>query len=466
LYELHPLQPSSLCWRIASPHSPNCACLGEGGDIPVCDGLAASFDLWVESFFKLEVAMKLSSYGVCLAGSLLLLLANDLVAAEPLDFAVKLDTVMEHDDGQFLWFHPRVAAIPKTGRDGQPAVLMTLQKHLHSSDHYSGLYFMRSDDLGATWTKPEMPPELDWRKESDQVDIAVADVTPIWHAPTGTVLAVGAEVRYSKQGEQLDDRARSNQTAYAVYDVKTGKWAGWRRLEMPQDDKWNFARSSCSQGLVQGDGSLLLPFAFGRKAKEPRNVTVVQCVFDGRELKYLRHGTEMSLNVGRGLGEASLIDFQGKYYLTMRNDLKGYVTVSDDGLNFKPIAPWTFDDGQDLGSHNTQQHWLAHSDGLFLAYTRRGANNDHIYRNRAPLFFAQVDADKLHVLRATEQVLMPERGATLGNHGAAAITPDESWVTDAEGIFDKAARKRGAKGATFISRVRWSRPNRMVVGGN
>ncbi|MBM4073207.1 MAG: exo-alpha-sialidase [Planctomycetes bacterium] len=393
------------------------------------------------------------------------ILAGASLAAEPLGFAVKLDTVLEHDDGKFLWFHPRVAAIPKAGRDGRPAAVMTLQKHLHTSDHYSGLYFMRSDDLGTTWTKPKMPPELDWRMESDKVAIAVADVTPIWHAPTGKMLAVGAEVRYSKKGEQLNDRPRSHQTAYAVYDPKSGKWTGWRRLEMPADDKWNFARSACAQGLVQADGTLLLPFYFGRDAAtKESHVTVVRCSFDGREVKYQRNGTELTLNVERGLNEPSLIGFQGKYYLTIRNDRQGYVTVSDDGLDFRPIRPWTFDDGKELGSYNTQQHWLAHSDGLFLSYTRRGANNDHVIRHRAPLFLAQVDPEKLHVLRATEKVLMPERGATLGNFGAAAITPHESWVTASEGIWDSAARKRGARGATFLARVRWAKPNKMVAG--
>src|ERR1700749_2048102 len=33
-------------------------------------------------------------------------------AAEPVDFTVKLETVMKHNDGDFLWFHPRAAAIP------------------------------------------------------------------------------------------------------------------------------------------------------------------------------------------------------------------------------------------------------------------------------------------------------------------------------------------------------------------
>lgn len=394
----------------------------------------------------------------------LLLIASLAFGADPLNFSVELDTVLEHDDGKFLWFHPRVAAIPKAGQAGTSAVVMTLQKHLRASDHYSGLYFMRSNDLGATWTKPEMPPELDWRKESDKVDIAVADVTPIWHAPTNRLLAIGAEVRYNRQGEQLNDRPRSHQTAYTVYDPVSGQWATWRRLEMPPDNKWNFARSACAQGLVLDDGTLLLPFYFGDHAP---SATVVQCSFNGQEIKYLRHGTELALGQNRGLFEPSLVGLNGRYYLTIRNDRRGYVTASTDGLTFEPIKPWTFDDGTELGSYDTQQHWLAHSEGLFLTYTRRGANNDHIHGHRAPLFLAQVDIDQLHVLRATEKVLIPARGATLGNFGASAITPDESWVTVAEGVWDAAARKQGAKGATFLARVRWSRPNRIVkVGGH
>ncbi|MFO0919905.1 MAG: hypothetical protein U0872_16530 [Planctomycetaceae bacterium] len=45
-----------------------------------------------------------------------------------------------------------------------------------------------------------------------------------------------------------------------------------------------------------------------------------------------------------------------------------------------------------------------------MAYTRRGANNDHIARHRAPLFVAQVDLQSLQVIRSTEQILLPERG--------------------------------------------------------
>jgi hypothetical protein len=170
----------------------------------------------------------------------------------------------------------------------------------------------------------------------------------------------------------------------------------------------------------------------------------------------------LRLAVARGLYEPSLIAFRGRYFLTLRNDLRGYVSVSDDGLTFAEPQPWRFDDGTELGSYNTQQHWLAHSDGLFLCYTRRGANNDHIMRHRAPLFLAQVDPETLRVLRRTEKVVVPERGAELGNFGASAISETESWITVSEGMFMKDSRKRGAEGATFVARVQWAKPNLLV----
>ena len=142
--------------------------------------------------------------------------------------------------------------------------------------------------------------------------------------------------------------------------------------------------------------------------------------------------------------------------------MRGYVSSSDDGLQFAEPKPWLFDDGAELGSYNTQQHWLTHSEGLFLIYTRRGANNDHIIRHRAPLFMAQVDPQTLRVVRRTEKVVVPERGAELGNFGAAAISQSESWITVSEGMFMKDSRQRGAEGATFVARVIWSQPNKLI----
>ncbi|MEN9674747.1 MAG: hypothetical protein RIS76_643, partial [Verrucomicrobiota bacterium] len=44
--------------------------------------------------------------------ALLVSAAGPLRAVEPLAFTVKLETVLKQDDGGFLWFHPRAAAIP------------------------------------------------------------------------------------------------------------------------------------------------------------------------------------------------------------------------------------------------------------------------------------------------------------------------------------------------------------------
>ena len=100
------------------------------------------------------------------------------VAAPPPEFEIQLETVLKHDDGKFLWFHPRPVAIPKFGNGDQPRVVLTLQKHLQKSDYYSGLSLLETDDLGKSWTGPDPRPELDWVPDSGDVDIAVVDVTP------------------------------------------------------------------------------------------------------------------------------------------------------------------------------------------------------------------------------------------------------------------------------------------------
>jgi lysophospholipase L1-like esterase len=202
---------------------------------------------------------------------------------------------------------------------------------------------------------------------------------------------------------------------------------------------------------------------FRRQSAERYESTVLHCEFDGTTMTLLNKGNDLALDDGRGLYEPSLALYQGTYYLTLRNDSRGYITTSSDGLHFEQPQPWTFDDGTELGSYNTQQHWLVHDKGLFLCYTRRGADNDHIPRNRAPIFMAQVDPIKKHVLRATEKILIPERGVMLGNFGAAAITPSESWVTDAEYLMSDKPHPKGADGSVFAARVKWSQPNQLAT---
>ncbi len=180
----------------------------------------------------------------------------------PVEFTVKLETVMKHDDDKFHWFHPRAAAIQVAGQ-AEPAVVMTIQKHLIISDYYSGLHVMTRKSPSSPWTGPVLPPELDWRPQPDGVTVSVADVTPGWHAPTGKLIAIGCQVRYSPKGEQLDDVKRANQTVYAVFDPKTGSWTKWQVLELPPEEQFDFARNACAQWLVRPDGTLLVPLYIG-----------------------------------------------------------------------------------------------------------------------------------------------------------------------------------------------------------
>ncbi len=78
---------------------------------------------------------------------------------------------------------------------------------------------------------------------------------------------------------------------------------------------------------------------------------------------------------------------------------------------------------------------------LYLVYTRRGADNDHIMRHRAPLFIAEVDPVKLQIRRSTEQILVPENHATLGNSGVCAISDKEAWITVSEGQVSQGKRE-------------------------
>ena len=129
-------------------------------------------------------------------------------------------------------------------------------------------------------------------------------------------------------------------------------------------------------------------------------------------------------------------------------------------MNYSKPIVWKFDDGQELGNYNTQQHWVAHSDALFLVYTRRGANNDHVFRHRAPLFMAEVDPKTLRVIRKTERIIVPEKGARMGNFAVVKVSPHESWVTVAEWMQPVGIEKYGSNNRIYTARIKWSRPSK------
>jgi hypothetical protein len=374
-------------------------------------------------------------------------------AGDHVDFELGLDAVRSGFDGETCWVHARAGAIPGGGREGMPAVVLTMQKLLLSgSDIFYGLHEMRTDDLGATWSGPKPLPVFDRWQEDDGVEACVCDFTPKWHAATARLLGTGHVARY-KNNELL--HVRPNQPSYAVLDPATGEWGEPAMVALPDRPEFVTAGSGSGQRWDEPDGTVLLPIYFRPDPGTAMyQATVARCTFDGQTLTYLEHGDELSAPDPRGMCEPSLTFFEGRYFLTLRNDVRGYVTRGDDGLHFAPPQPWRFDDGEELGNYNTQQHWVTHAGGLLLAYTRRGANNDHVFRHRAPLFIAAVDPDRLCVIRATERVLAPERGARLGNFAVCEVSKTETWVTVTEWMQPIGCEKHGSDNTLFVARLK------------
>ncbi|MBN71568.1 MAG: sialidase [Gimesia sp.] len=401
--------------------------------------------------------MKIRSL-LCLVLSLLTIGPVSLTAddTKPLTYEVDLRTVREGFDGKTCWVQARAGAIPQSG-DFPATVVLTMQKLLLTgSDVFYALNEMRTND-GKNWIGPIKHETLARRRLSDTREIAICDFTPGWHAKTKKLLGTGHSVRY-ENNKVMHVRKRS--VAYSVYNQQDHTWSDWTTMSMPDESRFEDCGAGSAQRWDLQDGTILLPVYFKPKKEKQYSTTVVLCDFDGEKLTYKKHGSTHTAPVKRGLYEPSITKFQQKYFLTMRNDDKGYVSVSDDGLNYSEPVVWKFDDGEELGNYNTQQHWVTHSDGLFLVYTRRGANNDHVFRHRAPLFMAEVDPATLRVKRDTERIIVPEKGARMGNFAVVNISPSETWVVVAEWMQPIGIEKYGSNNRVYTSRIKWSRPSK------
>ncbi|MBT3379721.1 MAG: exo-alpha-sialidase [Lentisphaerae bacterium] len=373
-------------------------------------------------------------------------------ARETEKYTIIFDYVQQPVGAKGSWFQPRPTAIP--AKDDGIHAIMTVQRALPgASDYFSGFSVSATVDAGKTWSSPRQEPALGWRQHEDGITEGICDFTLGYHAPTAKVLAIGHSTRY--RGKQLAYKSHGRDVMVSAYDPHSKNWSLPQRLDLGNRDQY-FLCGTHGQWLTEPDGSLLIPVYYtDRKGAGTFLLKgiVVRCAFDGKELTMTKLGKELVHPVRRGLYEKSLTVFRGRYYMTMRNDQKGYVAVSDDGLDFAAHKAWVFDDGTDLGSYNTQQKWVTHSDALYLVYTRRGADNDHIMRHRAPLFMAQVDPKRLCVLRRTEQIVVPERGYAIGNFDATTVNRQETWIT--------VGGKKPTPGF-HLTRIRWKQPNQLA----
>ena len=351
------------------------------------------------------------------------------------------------------WWQARTAFVPVSGE--KPLWVTTMSETGREGTHnFHDIYQVISRDGGKTWTEPAIIPSLKRARHADGFDVAPGDLWPTWHANSGKVIATGKTFNF--EGGKREIRVREK-VSYAVMDPTGGEWKSMKFLAMPDKDHSGKTISAANAGNTQRvdlpDGDILLPVRYQRHP-ESYNYTsvVVRCGFDGETLTYKKHGSELNIPQDRGLYEPSLTEFGGRFFLTLRADHSAFVTSGTDGIHFDPIQEWKFDDGEPLGNYNTQQHWVTVGGGLFLIYTRKGADNDHVFRHRAPLFIGQVNPKTLRVMRATERVVLPENHATLGNSGVCRISDKESWITCGEGLL-RLGKRKGEKNQVLFVRI-------------
>lgn len=355
-------------------------------------------------------------------------------------------------DGKRFWAQARIGVIP----GDPPTLIVTAQPTLRSgSDVFYELSEFRSTDGGKTWEKPLAHPDaLGRRVDGDGVTVAICDMTPRWHSATSKLLLTGHTVRYADDVGPITRSKRD--IGYSVYDPAKRTWLSWQTVKLPGGPEFECCGAGSCERVDLDDGSILLPVYFKPQSDDwhaSYGAAVLRCAFDGETLTCLEHGNTHTAPDPRGMCEPSLTQFAGRFFLTLRNDVRGYVTSGTDGLHFDEPTPWQFDDGTALGNYNTQQHWLTTSDALYLVYTRRGLNNDHVFRHRAPLMIARVDPDRLVVLRDTEQEVVPNRGARLGNFSVCRVTDNEHWIVAAEWMQPDGCEQYGSDNTIWAAKV-------------
>ena len=346
-------------------------------------------------------------------------------------------------DGKKCFVHARFCEAP--------GFLIATAQYLDVSgcDLFGGIYSSKSYDGGKSWT--EFAPEENLATfEKNGYTIAGCDGTPMYHKRSGKVIVIGHTAQYEKDGKIPTDRERS--TWYSVYDEEKGAFGEMKFIKMPKG--YENCGNGCGQSLELSNGELLIPVYYSKKGESPMyavsSAAVMRCSFDGSDIELLEIGSELIFDIPRGLDEPSIFFHGGVYYLTIRNDECALWAKSNDGLHYDHLHLWCWDDGSILQSYNTQQHFMTVDGDLYLVYTRRGANNDHVFRHRAPLFAARVN-EKTQLVRESEIAVVPERGARLGNFCALTMNDGRGAVMAAEWMQPIGCEKYGSDNSVFVS---------------
>ena len=355
-------------------------------------------------------------------------------------------TLNEHKgsyDGSTCYVHSRAAAL------GEDSLLITTQRlNVSGCDDFSGPEVIFATQGGKV-ISPPMPDLAFGRKAlCEGVEFVECDATPMRLRKSNRILLIGHYAFY-RDGGNAAASGYQNRGFYTFFDEENGVFLPTRAFEVdvPADV------IHCAPGSVQfyekEDGELLIPFTLKRQGG-----LYEVCLFHfrlcGDHLTECGKSNRLSYPIARGAYEPSVIFARGKYILTVRNDTVGLYSTSTDGYLFGELMPWCFDDGSLLENYNTQQHFLSLGTRVYLVYTRRGADNDHVFRHRAPLFLSEIDTERMCLIRSTERIAVPERGARLGHFGVTNVSDDLAYLTVSEWMQPIGCEKHGSDNTLFI----------------
>jgi len=344
--------------------------------------------------------------------------------------------------------------IPALATDGQGTVLLSYQMLLLTgSDVFFGQYLAKSTDGGETFEEPQLQEKIRERWEGN-IRIAPTSIFPVYNKKHGKWFGLGCTIYYENDREPiLKNGLGFGAPIFVKMDEKKGSYESFEVMPFPLP----YHSAAMMASIVEEEnGDMLIPFHYTPEGDIRGHCVVVRYALEENNLRVVDWGNSLARNdLNRGLAEPSVARLHDRYYMTIRADELGLYAVSEDGLHYSEPKPWMWDDGTILENYNTQQHWISHPDGLFLAYTRKGAHNDHVFRHRAPIFMARFDEERECLIRETEVILVPELGARLGNFMTLQVSPEESWLITAEWMQPKGCEKYGSDNSLWWTKIFW-----------
>jgi len=365
---------------------------------------------------------------------------------------LKIERTVAHEgcDWVYCWIHPYPAI------DGDQVVLLQQLLEIGHPDCFSEKSMLRSEDGGKTWS-PLLT--VDGLRGYSRAGKRTQFIPGIFEPMGGGRFLVLVHTHtYAVTGEILDMRSPSFS---CIYDIRSNRWGELKPLDLEMKKACDVYSDS---QIVQEGEDWLIPFYLrfpDERTEVYRQFNLSSCVIIARcrvsasgELKVCEKSDLLTCSVPRGFAEPALHKLNGKYFLTLRNDETAYITASDDWRKWPAPKRLEFEGGDWLGSYNTMTKLAVLGGRLYLVYTRKGLNNDHVFRHRAPLLIAEVNPETLQVIRETEQILVPEYGSRLGNFSVYQTSGNSACVTVAEWAEPNSReRERGANNRIWFVRV-------------